>query len=77
MAHDHDHHGHDHDHGHDIEGESPIAHHHDCGNLFGCGDEQGTGIVREDIKDGAYQRYTGDASVPGQGEILLWQPQAS
>jgi acetamidase/formamidase len=25
--------------------------HHDCGNLFGCGTEQGTGIVREDIKD--------------------------
>jgi acetamidase/formamidase len=29
-------------------------HNHDCGNLFGCGDEKGTGIVREDIKDGAF-----------------------
>jgi formylmethanofuran dehydrogenase subunit C len=27
-----------------------------------------------DPKDGAYQRYTGDTSVPGKGEILLWQP---
>jgi formylmethanofuran dehydrogenase subunit C len=24
--------------------------------------------------DGAYQRYTGDASVPGKGEILVWKP---
>jgi formylmethanofuran dehydrogenase subunit C len=23
---------------------------------------------------GAYQRYTGDASVPGKGEILVWRP---
>ena len=23
---------------------------------------------------GAYQRYTGDASVPGKGEILIWRP---
>lgn len=23
---------------------------------------------------GAYQRYTGDTSVPGKGEILVWQP---
>jgi acetamidase/formamidase len=37
------------DHEHDTQ---PHAHHHDCGNLFGCGDEKGTGIVREDIKDG-------------------------
>jgi formylmethanofuran dehydrogenase subunit C len=27
--------------------------------------------------DAAYQRYTGDTSVPGKGEILLWQPHAS
>jgi formylmethanofuran dehydrogenase subunit C len=26
--------------------------------------------------DGAYQRYAGDASVPGKGEILVWQPRA-
>jgi formylmethanofuran dehydrogenase subunit C len=25
-------------------------------------------------QDGAYQRYTGDASVPGKGEILVWKP---
>jgi formylmethanofuran dehydrogenase subunit C len=25
------------------------------------------------IPDGAYQRYTGDAAVPGKGEILVWQ----
>jgi formylmethanofuran dehydrogenase subunit C len=25
-----------------------------------------------DERDGAYQRYTGDASVPGKGEILIW-----
>jgi formylmethanofuran dehydrogenase subunit C len=28
-------------------------------------------------QDGAYQRYTGDASVPGKGEILVWRPAAS
>lgn len=28
-------------------------------------------------QDGAYQRYTGDSSVPGKGEILLWKPHAS
>jgi formylmethanofuran dehydrogenase subunit C len=28
-------------------------------------------------QDGAYQRYTGDTSVPGKGEILVWQPDAS
>jgi len=25
-------------------------------------------------EDGSYQRYAGDASVPGKGEILVWQP---
>jgi len=25
-------------------------------------------------RDGAYQRYTGDACVPGKGEILVWKP---
>jgi formylmethanofuran dehydrogenase subunit C len=28
-------------------------------------------------KDGFYKRYTGDAAVPGKGEILLWQRNAS
>ena len=27
-----------------------------------------------DERDGTYQRYTGDAAVPGRGEILVWQP---
>jgi formylmethanofuran dehydrogenase subunit C len=25
-------------------------------------------------EEGAYQRYTGDAAVPGKGEILVWKP---
>ncbi len=29
-----------------------------------------------DEGDGAYQRYTGDAAVPGKGEILIWRPLA-
>jgi formylmethanofuran dehydrogenase subunit C len=28
-------------------------------------------------RDGSYQRYTGDTSVPGKGEILVWQAGAS
>jgi formylmethanofuran dehydrogenase subunit C len=28
-------------------------------------------------RDGAYQRHTGDTSVPGKGEILVWKPHAS
>jgi formylmethanofuran dehydrogenase subunit C len=24
--------------------------------------------------DGSYERYTGDTSLPGKGEILVWQP---
>jgi formylmethanofuran dehydrogenase subunit C len=28
-------------------------------------------------REGAYQRYTGDAAVPGRGEILVWKPHAS
>jgi len=23
---------------------------------------------------GSYQRYTGDAAVPGKGEVLIWKP---
>ena len=40
-------HGHEHAHHH--------HHRHDCGNIFGCGDEKGTGPVREDIKDAAFK----------------------
>jgi acetamidase/formamidase len=36
------------------------SHHHDCGNLFGCGDEKGTGVLREDIKDSALTCRTFD-----------------
>jgi len=35
--------------------------------------ELGCAIPFED-RDGAYERYTGDASVPGKGEILVWNP---
>src|ERR1700737_2955634 len=38
-------------------------HHHDhscCANLFGCGDEKGTGIIREDIKDAVYDKRASD-----------------
>ena len=34
----------------------------------------GFALPRE-VQDGAYQRFTGDTSVPGKGEILVWQPQ--
>jgi acetamidase/formamidase len=33
---------------------------HRCGSLFGCGDEQGTGVVREDIKDAAVKPKSAD-----------------
>ena len=38
----------------------PAHDHHFCGNLFGCGEEQGTGVLREDIKDAACARRTAD-----------------
>jgi len=38
----------------------PLHHHHKCGNLFGCGDENGTGVLREDIKDAAFQKRSAD-----------------
>ncbi len=50
-------HEHDHDHDHDSQ---PTPHLHSCGNLFGCGDEQGTGVLREDIKDAAVGRKSSD-----------------
>ena len=33
---------------------------HACGGLFGCGDEKGTGILREDIKDGVVDGRAAD-----------------
>ena len=35
-------------------------HHHACANLFGCGDENGTGIIREDIRDAAFDNRASD-----------------
>jgi acetamidase/formamidase len=35
-------------------------HHHACGNLFGCGEVQGTGVFREDIKDAAVTPASAD-----------------
>ena len=35
-------------------------HHHACSNLFGCGDEKGIGILREDIKERAFNSRTSD-----------------
>src|SRR6516225_3516257 len=51
-----------HKHEHDQEEGCPHAHrhHHDCGNLFGCGEEKGTGIIREDIKDAAFNPRAAD-----------------
>jgi acetamidase/formamidase len=44
-------HGHQHHHHHD---------HSCCANLFGCGDEKGTGIIREDIKDAVFDKRVSD-----------------
>lgn len=33
---------------------------HNCGSLFGCGEENGTGVVREDIKDAAFSKRAAD-----------------
>jgi acetamidase/formamidase len=48
-----------HQHGRQAEGQA-VKHIHDCGGLFGCGDEKGTGVIREDIKDGAFDRRAAD-----------------
>ncbi len=29
------------------------------------------------VREGSYQRYTGDAAVPGKGELLVWKPAAT
>jgi acetamidase/formamidase len=51
-----------HQHDHQSEDQTP-AHSHDCGNLFGCGDEKGTGVIREDIKDAAFDKRAADRLV--------------
>ena len=33
---------------------------HACGGLFGCGEENGIGVLREDIKDAAFDRRAAD-----------------
>jgi acetamidase/formamidase len=48
-----------HRHEHEHEGGAP-AHKHACGGLFGCGDEKGTGVIREDIKDDAFDKRAAD-----------------
>jgi hypothetical protein len=35
-------------------------HHHACSNLFGCGDEKGIGVLREDIKERAFNNRASD-----------------
>ena len=35
-------------------------HGHDCGGLFGCGDEKGTGVLRDDIKEDAFDKRAAD-----------------
>jgi acetamidase/formamidase len=55
---------HDHKSGHDEVNEHAHQHphdnHHACANLFGCGDEKGTGIIREDIKNAAFDKRASD-----------------
>jgi acetamidase/formamidase len=42
------------------EPENQTQSHHHCGNLFGCGEEKGTGVFREDIKDATFTRRAAD-----------------
>jgi len=42
------------------EGTGSPRHVHECCNLFGCGDEKGTGVFREDIKDAALAKPSVD-----------------
>jgi hypothetical protein len=30
-----------------------------------------------EVAEGTYHRYTGDAAVPGKGEVLIWRPRDS
>ncbi|HET9284732.1 MAG TPA: acetamidase/formamidase family protein [Candidatus Angelobacter sp.] len=46
----------DHEHHHN----HPSANHHNCGNLFGCGEENGTGILRSDIQEAASSKRAMD-----------------
>ena len=42
------------------ENQLPPHSHSSCGNLFGCGEEKGTGVFREDIKDAAFTKRAAD-----------------
>jgi len=44
----------------DHDPENRLAPHHYCGNLFGCGDEKGTGVLREDITAAASNKRVTD-----------------
>jgi acetamidase/formamidase len=44
----------------DHDPEHRLAPHHYCGNLFGCGDEKGTGVLREDITAAASSKRATD-----------------
>ena len=48
-----------HRHDHQTEGQTP-EHNHNCGGLFGCGDEKGTGVLRDDIKEDAFDKRAAD-----------------
>jgi acetamidase/formamidase len=37
-----------------------IPHHHECGNLFGCGEEKGAGVLRQDLADRAFTPRAAD-----------------
>jgi len=45
---------------HDDETTEHAHHGHECCNLFGCGDEKGTGVLREDIRDAVFQKRSAD-----------------
>ena len=44
------------------QGQMP-SHNHDCGIVFTCGDEKGTGVLGEDIRDGAFRQAGGKLRV--------------
>ena len=48
-----------HQHHHEHESKAP-APHHECGGLFGCGADKGTGVLREDLKERAFDRRAAD-----------------
>jgi acetamidase/formamidase len=44
----------------DVETEAGTAHGHHCGGLFGCGEDRGTGVLREDVRPGAMDKRAAD-----------------